>query len=223
MDAYRTAGSAISDVNSALHAVSHDRRERSSLGLSVRRTSFGAMQQEIEEPVVEEPVVEVRRSRRRKRTVSAYRSDGKVIVLIPDRFTRAEEDEWVTTMLERLERSERRRKRTDEQLMRRARELCADYLHDKVEPTSVRWVDNMTTRWASCTTSTGEIRLSDRLQPLPAWVVDYVLLHELAHLIEPNHNKRFWHWVDRYPKAERAKGYLEGVAHAASYALDECE
>lgn len=176
------------------------------------------MQQEIEEPVVE-----VRRSRRRKRTVSAYRSDGKVIVLIPDRFTRAEEDEWVTTMLERLERSERRRKRTDEQLMRRARELCADYLHDKVEPTSVRWVDNMTTRWASCTTSTGEIRLSDRLQPLPAWVVDYVLLHELAHLIEPNHNKRFWHWVDRYPKAERAKGYLEGVAHAASYALDECE
>ena len=86
-----------------------------------------------------------------------------------------------------------------------------------------RWVDNMTTRWASCTTSTGEIRLSDRLQPLPAWVVDYVLLHELAHLIEPNHNKRFWHWVDRYPKAERAKGYLEGVAHAASYALDECE
>ena len=176
------------------------------------------MQQEIEEPVVE-----VRRSRRRKRTVSAYRSDGKVIVLIPDRFTRAEEDEWVTTMLERLERSERRRKRTDEQLMRRARELCADYLHDKVEPTSVRWVDNMTTRWASCTTSTGEIRLSDRLQPLPAWVVDYVLLHELAHLIEPNHNKRFWRWVDRYPKAERAKGYLEGVAHAASYALDECE
>ena len=176
------------------------------------------MQQEIEEPVVE-----VRRSRRRKRTVSAYRSDGKVIVLIPDRFTRAEEDEWVTTMLERLERSERRRKRTDEQLMRRARELCADYLHDKVEPTSVRWVDNMTTRWASCTTSTGEIRLSDRLQPLPAWVVDYVLLHELAHLIEPNHNKRFWHWVDRYPKAERAKGYLEGVARAASYALDECE
>ena len=176
------------------------------------------MQQEIEEPVVE-----VRRSRRRKRTVSAYRSDGKVIVLIPDRFTRAEEDEWVTTMLERLERSERRRKRTDEQLMRRARELCADYLHDKVEPTSVRWVDNMTTRWASCTTSTGEIRLSDRLQPLPAWVVDYVLLHELAHLIEPGHNKRFWHWVDRYPKAERAKGYLEGVAHAASYALDDCE
>ena len=99
--------------------------------------------------------VEVRRSRRRKRTVSAYRRDGKVIVMIPDRFTRAEEAEWVTTMLDRLDRSEQRRRRTDDQLMRRARELCRDYLHDKVEPASVRWVGNMTTRWGSCTTTTG--------------------------------------------------------------------
>jgi len=166
------------------------------------------------------PQVEVRRSRRRTRTVSAYRRDGRVIVMIPDRFTRAEEAEWVTTMLERLEKSERRRQRTDDQLIRRARELCHEFLFDKVEPTSVRWVDNMTTRWASCTTTSGEIRLSDRLQPLPAWVVDYVLLHELAHLIEPSHNKRFWHWVDRYPRAERAKGYLEGVAHAATHGQD---
>ena len=170
-----------------------------------------------------ESAIEVRRSRRRKRTVSAYRRDGKVIVMIPDRFTRAEEAEWVTTMLERLDRSEKRRRRTDDQLMARARELSADYLHGKVEAASVRWVDNMTTRWGSCTTTTGEIRLSDRLQPMPAWVVDYVLLHELAHLIEPSHNKRFWHWVDRYPRSERAKGYLEGVAHAGSLDLEPCD
>jgi len=166
--------------------------------------------------------VEVRRSRRRKRTVSAYRRDGKVIVMIPDRFTRAEEAEWVTTMLERLDRSEQRRRRTDDQLMQRARELAHEYLQDEVEPASVRWVANMTTRWGSCTTTTGEIRLSDRLQPFPAWVVDYVLLHELAHLIEPSHNKRFWHWVDRFSRAERAKGYLEGVAHAVAMDLEPC-
>ena len=167
--------------------------------------------------------VEVRRSRRRTRTVSAYRRDGKVIVMIPDRFSRAEEAEWVTTMPERLERSERRRRRTDDQLMQRSRELSQEFLFEKVCPTSVRWVDNMTTRWASCTTSTGEIRLSERLQALPSWVVDYVLLHELAHLIEPTHNKRFWHWVDRYPRAERAKGYLEGVAHATDNPSPSCE
>jgi len=166
--------------------------------------------------------VEVRRSRRRKRTVSAYRRDGKVIVMIPDRFTRAEEAEWVTTMLSRLERSEKRRRRTDGQLVRRAQELVRDHLDDRIEPASVRWVGNMSTRWGSCTPATGEIRLSDRLQTMPAWVVDYVLLHELAHLIEASHNDRFWRWVDRYPKAERAKGYLEGVAHAVAMDLEPC-
>ena len=168
------------------------------------------------------PEVEVRRSRRRTRTVSAYRRDGKVIVMIPDRFTSEEEAQWVETMLGRIDRSERRRRRTDDQLMRRAEELCVEYLHDKVRPTAVRWVDTMTTRWASCTTTTGEIRLSDRLQPMPAWVVDYVLLHELAHLIEPSHNRRFWHWVDRYPRSQRAQGYLEGVAHAVALDLPPC-
>ncbi len=189
----------------------------SSRGLSVPRASFSAMQHDDDGPEVE-----VRRSRRRKRTVSAYRRDGKVIVMIPDRFSQAEEAEWVTTMLQRLDRTEKRRRRTDDQLMRRAAELCREFLREDVAPASIRWVGNMTTRWASCTTSTGEIRLSDRLQPMPAWVVDYVLLHELAHLIEPSHSKQFWQWVDQFPRAERAKGYLEGVAHASAMDLDSC-
>jgi predicted metal-dependent hydrolase len=157
--------------------------------------------------------VEVRRSRRRTRTVSAYRKDGKVIVLIPARFTRAEEDEWVTTMLTRLERSEARRRRTDEQLQRRAAELSRDDQPGRARPPSVRW--------GSCTTADGTIRLCDRLQQMPAWVVDYVLLHELVHLLEPGHDARFWALVDQYPRAERAKGYLEGVAQAASLQLEE--
>ncbi|MBW8752168.1 MAG: M48 family metallopeptidase [Propionibacteriales bacterium] len=169
------------------------------------------------------PEVEVRRSHRRTRTVSAYRKDGKVIVMIPARFTRAEESEWVDTMLGKLARTEQRGRRTDEQLMRRARELSRDYLDDRARPASVRWVTNMTTRWGSCTTGEGTIRLSDRLQAMPTWVIDYVLLHELAHLLEPNHDARFWAWVDRFPKSERAKGYLEGVAAAANLELEACD
>jgi predicted metal-dependent hydrolase len=169
------------------------------------------------------PEVEVRRSHRRTRTVSAYRKDGKVIVMIPARFTRAEESAWVDTMLGRLARSEQRGRRTDEQLMRRAGELARDYLQGSVRPTSVRWVSNMTTRWGSCTTGEGTIRLSDRLQSMPTWVIDYVLLHELAHLIEPNHDARFWGWVDGFPRSERAKGYLEGIAAAANLDLEACE
>jgi predicted metal-dependent hydrolase len=172
---------------------------------------------------MDRPVVDVRRSHRRTRTVSAYRKDGKVVVMIPARFTRAEETAWVDTMLGRLARSEQRGRRTDEQLMRRARELARDHLQGKVAPTSVRWVSNMTTRWGSCTIGEGTIRLSDRLQGMPTWVIDYVLLHELAHLLEPNHDARFWGWVDRFPKAERAKGYLEGIAAAANLELEACD
>lgn len=169
------------------------------------------------------PEVEVRRSHRRTRTVSAYRKDGKVIVMIPARFSRAEETEWVDTMLGKLARSEQRGRRTDEHLMRRGRELSREYLDGKARPTSVRWVDNMTTRWGSCTTGEGTIRLSDRLQTMPTWVIDYVLLHELAHLLEPGHNARFWRLVDRFPRSERAKGYLEGIAAAANLDLEACD
>lgn len=169
------------------------------------------------------PEVEVRRSARRTRTVSAYRKDGKVIVMIPARFTRAEETEWVDTMLGKLERTVARGRQTEDQLMRRAAELSREYLDGRAQPSSVRWVDNMTTRWASCTTGERTIRLSDRLQSMPIWVIDYVLVHELAHLLEASHNKRFWQWVDQYPKAERAKGYLEGVAAAASMDFEQCD
>jgi predicted metal-dependent hydrolase len=66
----------------------------------------------------------------------------------------------------------------------------------------------MTTRWGSCTPATGTIRISDRLARMPGWVLDYVLVHELAHLAVPGHSPAFWRLVHRYPKAERAMGYL---------------
>ena len=164
---------------------------------------------------VARPEVEVRRSRRRRRTVSAYRDeDGKVVVLVPARLSRAEEHEWVDTMLERLHRSEARRRPSDDALMVRARQLSEKYLEGLARPASVRWVDNQRTRWGSCTPRDRSIRLSTRLQGMPGWVVDYVIVHELAHLLEGGHTEAFWRMVDRYPKAERAKGFLEGVEAA---------
>ena len=83
------------------------------------------------------------------------------------------------------------------------------------------WVTNQQQRWGSCSPGDRSIRLSERLQGMPGWVVDYVLVHELAHLVEPSHDARFWSLVDGYPRAERAKGYLEGVAAAAHLEMDE--
>ena len=163
--------------------------------------------------------MEVRRSRRRRRTVAAYREDDKVVVLKPARFTRAEEQEWVAAMLARLERSERRRRPSDTVLKKRAADLSAKYLDGKARPLVVRWVDNQNSRWGSCTPSDRSIRLSTRLQGMPSWVIDYVLVHELAHLLEAGHTPAFWAMVDRFPRAERAKGFLEGVAAASELGI----
>lgn len=156
----------------------------------------------------------MRRSARRSRTVSAYREDGRTIVLIPARMSAAEEKRWVARMLDRLEARESRQILGDDELAARARELSRKYLGGRAEPRSVRWVSNQNTRWGSCTPSEGTIRLSHRLQGMPEYVVDYVLLHELAHLLEPDHGSRFWALLESYPRTERARGYLEGVVAA---------
>jgi predicted metal-dependent hydrolase len=162
------------------------------------------------------PRVEVRRSSRRTRTVTAYRDRDTIVVLIPQRMSKADEQTFVRDMVEKILAREARASapRGDEALVARAHQLVAAYLAPALdhmpEPAGVFWVTNQQQRWGSCTPSTGLIRLSHRLQPMPAWVIDYVLLHELAHLIEPSHSARFWDLVGRYPAAEKAKGYLEG-------------
>lgn len=98
--------------------------------------------------------------------------------------------------------------------MARARELSARYLDGVPEPTSVTWSARQNTRWGSTTSTTGEIRLSARLQAMPDWVQDSVLVHELAHLIEPGHGPAFQRLVDRYPRTQEAEAFLHGVSWA---------
>jgi predicted metal-dependent hydrolase len=166
--------------------------------------------------IVDTPAeVVVRRSARRRRTVSAYREGGQIVVMIPARFTRAEEAQWVERMVARLSTGTRAQRSGDVALAHRAAELSTCYLQGKAVPASVRWVKTMRTRWASCTPADGTIRLSARLQEMPHWVRDYVLVHELAHLLVPGHGPDFWALVQRYPRTERARGYLDGVSAAA--------
>jgi predicted metal-dependent hydrolase len=166
--------------------------------------------------------VVVRRSARRSRTVSAYREAGQIVVMIPARFSRAEEQKWVAQMVERLGKSQsQRRPSSDGSLARRAAELSTTYLGGRAQPASVRWVPAMRTRWASCTPADATIRLSTRLQDMPTWVRDYVLVHELAHLLVPGHGPDFWALVSRFPRTERARGYLDGVSAASNLGLAE--
>jgi predicted metal-dependent hydrolase len=171
------------------------------------------------------PVV-VRRSARRTRTVAAFWENGSAVVAIPARFTAAQEIEWVHRMVAKLQRqgertavAGRKRPATDAALAAHAAHLSAQYLGGRAVPTTVRWVSNQNSRWGSATPAEGTIRLSDKLRPMPQWVIDYVLLHELAHLLVAAHNSAFWTLLEAYPHTERAKAFLEGVSFATGRGL----
>jgi predicted metal-dependent hydrolase len=155
--------------------------------------------------------------------VSARREGDTVIVFIPGWMSESEERRWVDEMVRRLERSEAKRRSPgrhgDDALRRRCLELSRRYLGGKATPATVRWVPPMRTRWASCTPADGTIRISEKLRDVPGWVVDYVLVHELAHLLEPGHDGAFWALVRHYPRTERAMGYLEGLSAAAGLGM----
>ncbi len=147
--------------------------------------------------------VSVIRSAKRKKTVQARLVNGVMQLRIPARMSAAEERYWVDEMRKRLLVTTS----TDEiDLPLRAAELCAAY--DLPTPRSIRWVGNQSTRWASCSIDSGDIRVSDRAASFPMWVIDYLIVHEVAHLLEANHSPEFWRIVERYPKTERARGFL---------------
>lgn len=165
--------------------------------------------------------VEVRRSARRTRTVSAFREGERIVVAIPARFTRSQEREWVEKMVARLAAQDVRRRPSDAQLLTRATELSRRYLGGRAVPTSVAWSSRQGRRWGSCTVTDGSIRLSTRLRGMPRWVVDYVLVHELAHLLAAGHGPDFWALVEEYPHSARARGFLDGVAFAEQVGAGE--
>jgi len=164
------------------------------------------------------PRIEVRRSPRRRSTVTVFREGGKLVAVAPSRLSQRAVEEIVPGLVEKFLSRERERAipSAPGDLTRRAQGLFARYVSPVVTESlpafRVRWVTNQNRRWGSCTPTDATIRLSDRLQPLPAWVVDYVLLHEVLHLIEYGHTRRFRTLLNRYPLAERARGYLEGYA-----------
>ncbi len=152
--------------------------------------------------------VEVLRSTRRKRTVGAQLVGGVLKVAIPSWMSRAEEAQWVEKMAARY----RRTLSTDRiDLVTRSAALARRY--DLPRPTEIRWADDMTARWGSCSLHSRSVRISTRLAAFPDWVIDYVIVHELAHLLVAGHGPDFWRLASRYPKAERAIGYL--IAKAA--------
>ena len=152
------------------------------------------------------PQYEVRviRSANRHKTISA-RMAGRVLeVRIPAWLSPEDEHRTVADYVERFE---KRRRCWEIDLASRAGQLAG--AHKLPEPRSIRWSTRQRMRWGSCNAASGEILISHRLTEVPRWVLDYVIVHELAHLVVRRHPPEFHELVARYPRDERAAGYLE--------------
>lgn len=153
------------------------------------------------------PPVRVIATRRRRRTVSARLRGGVLELLVPSWMSAADRDRWTEAMRLRLEKRMRRSMPSDERLARRAHELNRRHFGGRLSWTSIAFAD-MTSRWGSCSFTDGAIRVATRAAALPEWVLDYLVVHELAHLEHSDHGPAFHELENRYPLAERAKGYL---------------
>ena len=161
------------------------------------------------------PPLRIVASRRRRRTVAARVVAGVLELHVPAWMSVAEREAWAERMRARIERQVRRARPSDDQLTKRAEALNRRLFDGRLRWASVAYAEQER-RWGSCSSAAGVIRISSRAARLPAWVLDYLLVHELAHLEVAGHDRRFWELVNRYPLAERARGYLIALDHAGA-------
>ena len=161
------------------------------------------------------PPIRIVASKQRRRTVAARLRSGVLELLVPSWMPLAERQQWAETMRRRLERRMQRSRPTDQRLDERARTLNARHFGGRLRWTSIGYAD-MAHTWGSCTFTTGAIRVARRAAALPDWVLDYLLVHELAHLEHSDHGPAFHELENRYPLTERAKGYLMAIDAGAT-------
>jgi Protein of unknown function DUF45 len=155
--------------------------------------------------------IRVTRSDRRAKTVSARLVDGVLEVRAPVHLSDAELQPIIASLQERVAKRHQPPALDDGELDAIARRLNQQYFQGALQWESIRWSQQQERRFGSCTPATRSIRISHRLAKMPQFVRDYVVMHELAHLVEANHGPRFWRLVNRYPRTERARGYLMAV------------
>jgi predicted metal-dependent hydrolase len=158
--------------------------------------------------------IEVRRSTRRIRTISANLVGDRIIVQIPAAMSKSDEAFWVERMKKRLlDRKNRHDEQKQEDLTSLADEINARYFQGRALYHSINYTEKQKSIFGSCSVRSRTIRISSRVRAFPSWVLTYVVLHELAHLLHADHSKRFWALVKQYPLADKARGFLTGYAY----------
>ena len=155
--------------------------------------------------------IEVIRSRRRRKTIQARKRQGRIEILAPAHMTDQQLQPHIDSLVARIGRKEKADRLSDSDLERRARHFNREFFGGRLRWESIRWVTTQNRSYGSCTSMRGTIRISDQLASIPTFVQDYVIIHELAHLLEPNHGPKFWALVNQYDLTERARGFLMGA------------
>ncbi|MBN3039563.1 MAG: M48 family metallopeptidase [Candidatus Omnitrophica bacterium] len=153
--------------------------------------------------------VKIHRSPNRVRTVNAYLEQGILHVQAPQNISEQELQNIISKFKKRItKRKLRKELNKNHNLKEIAEKLNKKYFAGRLEISSIAYTTNQDKKYGVCNVSNGSILISHRLAKMPEWVRDYIIVHEMAHLIEPNHSKRFHNIVSRYPLAERSKGFL---------------
>ena len=179
---------------------------------------FAGEFEEVTLPGVDEGEILVIRSTRRKKSISAYRQGGRIVISIPARLSKADERAIVPEMIAKIRSQEESKTPGEADLIARINDLLTELAPEITErPVSVTW-RAMRERWGSCTSVDRTIRISDRLKLAPDYALDYVLFHEAIHLHIFDHGPEFKAILARFPKEELAEAYLSGY-EAAENAL----
>jgi predicted metal-dependent hydrolase len=163
-------------------------------------------------PATDAPDIEVRVSPRRRKTVAAFWEGDRIVVVFPQRVPKRERQAYVDELSAKLIAGRAKSRPTDADLHKRAAHLSRVYLANAAKPTSVQWSTRQFARWGSCTAADGTIRISSRLQGAPQYVVDAVLVHELAHLVHGDHSPAFHELANRFPRQRDADLFLKGLS-----------
>jgi predicted metal-dependent hydrolase len=156
-----------------------------------------------------ELTIEIIRSDRRKKTIQGRQDGNKLKIYLPSGLTKQEEAQWIEKIKAKVDKKRFKNELNDDQyLQNRFNEFNNKYFGGHLSINSIRYVTNQNTRRGSCTPAKGTIRISHKLAGMPKWVLDYVIMHEMSHLVYPDHSKRFWKKVNEYKYTERARGFL---------------
>ncbi len=153
--------------------------------------------------------VKIIRSHNRKKTIQAKKVGDTLIIYLPAGMQGEEERKLIEKMKDRIERKKQKKQlNKDDFLIKRFNIFNNDYFQGKLIVNSIEFVTNQERVNGSCTPNKGTIRISHKLLDMPRWVLDYVIIHEMTHLLYPDHSKQFWKKVGEYKYTERARGFL---------------